>query len=412
MIKLLKPGNVMNLRILQLSLMVCLVVVTSCAQVVTSPVPPLPPSTETHQLSPSTPQPDTTFTPLAPLSPTPLPSREELIVFAARAEQTTIGLITSAGQNQRGLTDAIGNDFLPKWSPDGQYIAYLSDRQVPLDKNNEQFYDLWLFDLANGHSTRLTREGQVDSHLTAFVWSPNGNKIMYDALSIRVEVIELKSQSIDIVGDHFNSPFAWSKQGEIAVTDRFTEPMAIFSLAILNSDYNPILPPEVGFTAGSGYPLNTATSLAWRPDGKQLAIGSYFAGKGDSDLKLVAVVKDKVVDQASLAEKFSVIQESEVTDVTWSPNGERLAFRLIKEDNEQIYVTNSELTELAALTPADKQCNYPQWSPDSTHLVFSCRTKDDNSDLWLVKADGSDLHPLTNTPTISEETPMWQPLSQ
>jgi len=335
------------------NLTIILIVVSSvfiagCSRVMTSSVTPtLTPLTETRQLPSSTTQMDTISTSPGSSSPIPSPSEEELIVFAERSEQvTTIGLINGIGQNRQDLTGPGGNDFLPKWSPDGRSLAYLSDRQVPLDKHNQQFYDLWLFNLTTKHSTRLTQQGRITSYLTGFAWSPNSDKIMYDALSVRVETIELKSRSIDVVGDHFNSPFAWSKQGEVAVTDRFIEPMAIFSLAILNSDYNPILPPEVGFTAGSGYPLNTATSLAWRPDGEQLAIGSYFAGKGDSDLKLVAVVKDKVVDQASLAQKFKIIQESEVTDVTWSPDGERLAFRLIKEDNEQIYVTNSELTEL------------------------------------------------------------------
>jgi len=403
----------MKLRLLQLSLVVCLVIIVSCSRVMTSSITPtLTPLTETLQLPSSTTQMDTISTSPVPSSPTLSPSEEELIVFAERSEQvTTIGLINGIGQNRQDLTGFGGNDFLPKWSPDGQSIAYLSDRQVPLDKNNEQFYDLWLLNLANEHSIRLTHKGRVFNYLTAFVWSPNSDKIMYSAPR-GVETVELKSGSIDIVGDYFGPPFAWSQKNEIAITDSFTEPMAIFSLAILDSNYVSHLPHYPGFTAGGQYGLNTATSLVWRPDGEQLAIGSYFAGKGDSDLKIVAVVKDEVVDQASLAERFKIIQESEVTDVAWSPDGTRLAFRLIKEDNERIYVTNSKLTELLALTPADKLCNYPQWSPDSTRLVFSCRIKDDNSDLWLVKADGSDLHPLTNTPTISEETPMWQPLSQ
>lgn len=415
----------MDLRTLQLLVLVCLIVITGCGPATVSSVGPttLPLLTETPQSlqttrTPQLPLPtarlDTAFvSPVFPSPPIPPQGREELIVFAGRNKQTSsIGLLTSDGQKRRYLTDAGGNDLLPQWSPDGQYIAYLSDRQVPVGEHNQD-YDLWLFDLAAERLTRLTRKGLVayGSSFTAFVWSPGGDKILYETMP-GVKTVDLKDKSIETVGEHLTIPFAWSDQGNIAITDIFTGERAALSLAILDSNYVSHFPHVEGYTVGGLYGLYTATSLAWQPNGELLAIGSYTSGRGDWNLKLVKVVKDKVVTQASLVEKFNIIDYGDVTDIAWSSDGMKLAFRLIlRLEDEQIYVTNNELTELLALTPTDKLCNYPQWSPDSTRLVVSCRTGDGNSDLWLVNADGSNLHPLTNTPTISEETPMWQPVA-
>lgn len=352
--------------------------------------------------------------------------QENLITFVGHNEQTTsIGLMTSDGQNIRYVTDAVGNELLPKWSPDGKYLAYLSDRQVPLGEHTQQLYNLWLFDLSTGQTSGLTQDGQVTASFTEFAWAPNSDKIIYDTSRGPVKIIHLTDLSNDTLGFYLGSPFAWSKRDEIAMRDAFIEPAAIYSLAVVDSNYNPVLPPANGFRVGGHYGLNTATSLAWHPKERKLAIGSYFAARGDCDLRIAVIHKDTVTIQASLAEKFgdkesgfrSFRPPSKITDLAWSPDGKKIAFRFIyyddpelaNDDIEQIVVTNSELTEFSALTPESMRCNKPQWSPDSTRLVFACQGEGEgNSDIWMVNNDGSGLKQLTDSPTYEGE-PVWQP---
>ena len=246
-----------NLAVVLL-LAVSFIIIAGCSQVGQTPVEPV--------------------RPITPLLPTPPKSQTDLIAFVGRNEQiTSIGLMTSNGQNVRYVTDATGNDLLPKWSPDGQHIAYLSDRQVPLNEHGRQYYDLWLFSLSGEQSSRLTQVGQVFNYLTGFTWSPDSDKIMYSAPAFGVKVVDLIDLSTSTLEKHLRSPFAWSVKGELALSDSYIHPQAVFSLAILSSDYSPVLPPQEGFISGGHYSLNTATSLAWSPDGQQLAIGSYAA---------------------------------------------------------------------------------------------------------------------------------------
>ncbi len=49
----------------------------------------------------------------------------------------------------------------------------------------------------------------------------------------------------------------------------------------------------------------------------------------------------------------------------------------------------------------------PQWSPDGTRLAF-VSTRDENREIYVMNADGSNQTRLTNNPT-ADEGPAWSP---
>jgi len=54
--------------------------------------------------------------------------------------------------------------------------------------------------------------------------------------------------------------------------------------------------------------------------------------------------------------------------------------------------------------------SYPVWSPDSTRLVFSSYSeKEEDSDIYVMDADGANLTQLTDTSELSEDDPSWSP---
>jgi dipeptidyl aminopeptidase/acylaminoacyl peptidase len=79
-----------------------------------------------------------------------------------------------------------GHDSSPEWSPDGRYVAFLSDRPLPaiadddqedgLAKDKDETSRIWLISVSGGEAFPLYRE-KLDAH--AFAWSPDSSGIEF-----------------------------------------------------------------------------------------------------------------------------------------------------------------------------------------------------------------------------------------
>ena len=107
-----------------------------------------------------------------------------------------------------------------------------------------------------------------------------------------------------------------------------------------------------------------------------------------------------------------VMQPSDLweTQPAWSPDGMQLAF-VGQTDTASLYVVNANGTGLRNLIPslpagvdaAPDTMPPPAWSPDGLRLLFTYGP----NGVWLVDADGSDLHqliaPLAAPPATPDE---------
>lgn len=88
----------------------------------------------------------------------------------------------------------------------------------------------------------------------------------------------------------------------------------------------------------------------------------------------------------------------------WSPDGKQIAY----QNKENIFVINSNGNQQPLnLTPNMSYCHDPKWSPEGTRLLFSCY-QPDHFDIFVIKADGSDLINLTKG-IGSNTQPQWSP---
>lgn len=98
----------------------------------------------------------------------------DLVVFVVermdRKEKkyfSTLALVPAGGGRVRPLTIGNKNDTLPRWSPDGRTVAFVSKR--------EESTQIWLLRMDGGEARPLTRLPR--GKITTLKWSPDGKEI-------------------------------------------------------------------------------------------------------------------------------------------------------------------------------------------------------------------------------------------
>jgi TolB protein len=92
------------------------------------------------------------------------------------------------------------------------------------------------------------------------------------------------------------------------------------------------------------------------------------------------------------------------TDVTWSPDGRRLAFGTRRAG---IWVMDADGSNPVPV--AGVRAGSLTWSPDGRRIAFTSKGYGDDPDIWLMNADGSSIRLLKRTPRLSEGNVDWKP---
>ena len=171
----------------------------------------------------------------------------------------------------------------------------------------------------------------------------------------------------------------------------------------------------------------TADSEAptFSPDGRRIL---YFQANGDADGAYVMSGDGSGQTRLTSDTGFGPV---------FSPNGAQFAYfglgialanadgggsHLIAAD---VHTSTADPTTLT-LTRTDIVNSEPNWSPDGGQIVFTRRRatssktcdlatqqctgpSDDQTDVYVMNADGSGLRQLTSTPAVNEEEPSWSP---
>jgi len=100
---------------------------------------------------------------------------EDLIAFESRRTgPPEIYIMFVDGTNQHPLTSSAGDNFNPRWSPDGSQIVFASTRD-PVNLEN-RWAEIYIMDADGTRQTRLTNNHADDE---APAWSPDGEWIIF-----------------------------------------------------------------------------------------------------------------------------------------------------------------------------------------------------------------------------------------
>jgi len=99
-----------------------------------------------------------------------------------------------------------------------------------------------------------------------------------------------------------------------------------------------------------------------------------------------------------------------------SPDGTRIAFAVHGNWDgtywqSMIYAADRDGSNAQRLTTLPARSTEPAWSPDGSRIAFSSQVYGENSEVWVMNADGSNLVNLTaDQPFASKRSPTWSPV--
>jgi Tol biopolymer transport system component len=286
-------------------------------------------------------------------------AREPWVVFLSFANNSrTLWRIRSSGGVPEPL-EGVDGAYAFAVSPDGQQIVYSI-------ANHQKGVDLWLMTSA-GQDLHLLVDCGPDN-CSAPDWSPDGSLIAYSRAPAGI------------------------------APGRPDGALRIWIVTLATAQTMPLIPDSQ--VLGS--------SPSWGPDGRRIA---FF----DQSINSIRILNWQT-------KKEAIVLPTRLGAMgTWSPDGNRMLFNNLILTGTQSYVTLdlADLTTQTITTVLRSQVNsvdfsISAWSPTGEWVVVGRRSQgsDPSQQLWLMRPDGKDSHPITDDPRYTYSGYLWDPWGQ
>jgi TolB protein len=260
------------------------------------------------------------------------PSGLDLEVYAMNAD----------GSGQTDLSNNPDSDSTPTWSPDGQRIAFGTDRDV-----NDEIY---VINADGTNPTDLTNNAASD---TSPAWSGDGQKLAFTSDRDGTFNLEIYSMNADgsaqtrltsTADSVLDTGAAWSPGAQrIAFTTTRDGNSEIY---VMNTDGS----GQTNLTQNAA----TDSGADWSPDGQRIA----FASRRDGNAEIYVMNAD-----GTNPTRLTTNNTSDFSPA-WSPDGQTIAFRTNRDGNGyEIYSMNADGTSQTRLTTNTWLDTDPDWQP-------------------------------------------------
>ncbi len=328
--------------------------------------------------------------PVADTQPVFSPDGEH-IAFRSDRAGGGIFVMGATGESVRKLTDF---GYNPAWSPDGREIVLSSESVAATPSVRGAFNaSLWVVNVANGRVRLLTKHDSVQPS-----WSPHGDRIAFwgtvtnrfqrDIWTIAPHAPNPDQTIVPVTNDpplDWNP--VWSADGKHLYfgSDR-DGTMNLWRVAI---------DERSGKTTGVPVAMNLPAKFAAHFSAARTVNAIAFSSLSSAyEIQRYAFDPEK----AAIAEGPSFVFGGSFffTVFNVSPDGKQIAFssRGIQED---LFVINTDGTDLRQLTDDPERDRVPSWSADGKRIYFYSE-RGDHYETWSIRPDGSDLTQVTRTP--------------
>jgi dipeptidyl aminopeptidase/acylaminoacyl peptidase len=255
------------------------------------------------------------------------------------AYETEIHLVRADGTAPFQLTRGKKSSTSPVWSPDGKWLAFVSDRT---DKRQ-----IYLIPPAGGEAHAITK---VEEGVGGFAWSRDGKQIAFTMTEPKSDTRKERDK----------------KFGEFEVVDQDWRMTHLHVIDVDPAATEPAKPRRL--TTGSF----TVGSFEWSPDNRSIA----FDHRVDPNLVNGSTADISVVTVADGTVRKVVTKDGPDNNPHWSPDGSQIAFTtslkppFLMFNNSRIAVVPAGGGTPKSLTDSfDEQPGLLEWSPKG--ILFS-----------------------------------------
>jgi eukaryotic-like serine/threonine-protein kinase len=323
------------------------------------------------------------------------------IAFRSERSPRGIYVMDASGESPKLISDS---GYHPSWSPDGKEIVVSSfGRDQPTIRAAPGSVLTGI-----NVSTGLKRElAKVEASFPA--WSPNGHRIAYWFYSGTfgrrgIATIPAAGGEPIVVAKDFavsNWNPVWSPDGRYLYFVSSRAGNMNFWRVRIDEATGQVLSEPNAVTTPSKYSRHPSFSR----DGKRLL---YVQTNNQANIQGVGF---DLASGRPVGSPFWITQgDREVSRAELSPDGTQFVMRLIKRTQDDIAIVSRDGRQWRDVTDDEPFDRYVRWSPDGKQLAF-LSDRNQGGQIWVSNSDGTDLRQLTfsQRSDLSPGFPVWNP---
>ena len=282
--------------------------------------------------------------------------------------------LTAPTENLDGF-DYLG-DSEPVFSPDSKSVAFI--RQSSLVSA-----DVYISPITGGEPRRLTSE---NTPVTRVTWTADGREIIFSATSNRFA----HNSSLWRIPASGGAPERITVVGYDAMYPHISRHGNRLAYVQGSGDYNIYKIGVFGTTVSSNPPTKLIASTRndgspqFSPDGRRIVFGSDRSGS--PEIWMCDSDGSNLIQVTSLNKAAGTPR--------WSPDGQQIAFDFFKERRGHIYVTRTAGGRPRPITTGDFDDIVPSWSRNGQWIYFASN-RSGVYQVWRVRPEGGEAVQVT-----------------